>query len=317
MPTIRVEKTEQYSVISNSLLCDSRLSWAARGLAAYLLSKPDNWQISTAHLIEQSPAGRDATQTIINDLKKHGYLTRTQYRKDDGTFAYHDVLKESPVDTVTGKSVDGTVTGLSVNGKPVDIVSTDLINTDPPLHPPQESEKKKPDPLGDEVEEMIKTYNSLFFKKPEITERSKAMRNKIKGRLKEDGQLRERWREALAMAAELMCFQDRDSFFNLNWFVGKGKSGNLPGFERVLSEEFLWKEKQYKEATKTKVSTDAEHGWTEQVMPYLTGKSGADSIKGRVREALKAIGGSSVKNVRPEHLHIYKKRFVAAWREVA
>ena len=49
MSTIRVVKGGNYSVINNTVLNDDRVSWEAKGMACYLLSKPDDWRINASH----------------------------------------------------------------------------------------------------------------------------------------------------------------------------------------------------------------------------------------------------------------------------
>ena len=57
-------------------LRDPRLSWKAKGLAAYLLSKPPGWKIWTSDLIRRSTDGRDAVLSGLAELEQCGYLKR-------------------------------------------------------------------------------------------------------------------------------------------------------------------------------------------------------------------------------------------------
>lgn len=68
----RVER--DYTVLTNKVLRDTRLSWAARGLLAYLLHLPPNFLLSLSFLLKQSPTGRDATRTLVRELQRHGYI---------------------------------------------------------------------------------------------------------------------------------------------------------------------------------------------------------------------------------------------------
>lgn len=78
------------------MLNDSRLSWEARGLLAYLLSKPDNWRVSRDALASQGPAGRDKIGRILKELKEIGYLQIDQRRDENGQFIYENIIRESP-----------------------------------------------------------------------------------------------------------------------------------------------------------------------------------------------------------------------------
>lgn len=70
---IKVRKTGDYAAIRNATLCDKRLSFRARGILAYLLSKPVNWQVSTQDLINQEQEGRDAIRACFKEMKGIGY----------------------------------------------------------------------------------------------------------------------------------------------------------------------------------------------------------------------------------------------------
>ena len=40
---LRIPKERNYTVLGNHLLTDRKLSWEARGLLCYPLSRPDDW----------------------------------------------------------------------------------------------------------------------------------------------------------------------------------------------------------------------------------------------------------------------------------
>lgn len=60
---------------------DTRLSWEARGVLWYLLSKPGDWQLVIADL-EQN-CGRDKVYRIIRELMAFGYIERPAPSRDD------------------------------------------------------------------------------------------------------------------------------------------------------------------------------------------------------------------------------------------
>lgn len=67
-----------YFAMSRAAAQDARLSWEERGMLAYLLSKPDDWQVNVKDL--QQNCGRDKVYRILADLEAHGYLTRQVVR---------------------------------------------------------------------------------------------------------------------------------------------------------------------------------------------------------------------------------------------
>lgn len=94
---VRLKKRENpYVVIDKAILCDEKLSWKARGLAAYLLSKPDDWSINERHLATCGPDGAAAVRSGLKELEQAGYLKRDRKRAEDGTFAWEATLYETP-----------------------------------------------------------------------------------------------------------------------------------------------------------------------------------------------------------------------------
>ena len=70
--------------IPNATAQDASLSWAARGLLAYMLSMPANWAFHEHDLVHRSPQGRDHLRSIVRELEAHGYLERHQARDEHG-----------------------------------------------------------------------------------------------------------------------------------------------------------------------------------------------------------------------------------------
>lgn len=76
-------KDRNFTVLDNAVLNDRRLSYRARGLLTYLLSKPVDWQTNAQDLSRQSPGeGRDAVRTALAELETVGYLVRRKYRDE-------------------------------------------------------------------------------------------------------------------------------------------------------------------------------------------------------------------------------------------
>ena len=75
MSIIRLPRRDRYAVISSACIEDKRLSWEARGLLIYLLSKKDNWQVKIKDLINQTKdclgvrSGRDKVYKVLKELR--------------------------------------------------------------------------------------------------------------------------------------------------------------------------------------------------------------------------------------------------------
>jgi hypothetical protein len=84
----RKRKKNGFTQISNSMLEDSRLSWRAKGLLSYMLSRPDNWKINKTDLQKRATDGRDALQSGLAELKEIGYLHIYRKHSENGQFEY-------------------------------------------------------------------------------------------------------------------------------------------------------------------------------------------------------------------------------------
>lgn len=63
-----------YTQISNSIINDRRISFKAKGILIYVLSKPAEWEIRLADLIKQSPNEKEvAVRSGIEELLLTGY----------------------------------------------------------------------------------------------------------------------------------------------------------------------------------------------------------------------------------------------------
>ena len=88
MPIYKVQKYDNPFVqIDKRILEDARLSWKAKGLLAYLLSKPHDWQVRTADIVKKATDGKTAVLTAITELINTGYATREQSHTEAGQWA--------------------------------------------------------------------------------------------------------------------------------------------------------------------------------------------------------------------------------------
>ena len=64
---VRVNKTKNYTVMSNTHLRDINLSWKAKGIHSYVLSLPDDWKIILSHL---ETMATDKEKSLRSGLKE-------------------------------------------------------------------------------------------------------------------------------------------------------------------------------------------------------------------------------------------------------
>lgn len=71
---IKIEKRENpFAQIDRRVFEDARLSWRAKGILAYLLSKPADWWVRTEDIINHAKEGRDAVRVAMAELQEVGY----------------------------------------------------------------------------------------------------------------------------------------------------------------------------------------------------------------------------------------------------
>lgn len=78
----------EYVNIPNETVRDSRLSFKASGLLAYLLSLPENWKVNVEHLASESDKdGRDSVSSAIKELVSIRYVVKERLR-DEATKSF-------------------------------------------------------------------------------------------------------------------------------------------------------------------------------------------------------------------------------------
>ena len=65
---VRVNKTKNYTVMSNYNLRDTRLSWKAKGIHSYILSLPDDWKVILEHLKTMATDGEASMRSGLKEL---------------------------------------------------------------------------------------------------------------------------------------------------------------------------------------------------------------------------------------------------------
>jgi|GEM_PF-1310222 len=94
---IRVEKVKNFTILSNKLLQDKRLSFKAKGLMAFMLSLPPDWDYSIEGLAYCSKDGINSITTALKELKQCGYLTMERTRDTKGRLDGTEyIIREEP-----------------------------------------------------------------------------------------------------------------------------------------------------------------------------------------------------------------------------
>ena len=98
MAVFRVEKTKDFTVMSNHHLRNKTLSLRAKGLLSLMLSLPEEWDYSMSGLEKLSAEGITAVRTAIRELEKAGYIERHRLRNERGQLEDTEyVIHEQPI----------------------------------------------------------------------------------------------------------------------------------------------------------------------------------------------------------------------------
>ncbi len=95
------DKNNPYMIINKSFVNDKNLSWKAKGLMVYMLSKKDNWEFNKFEMISNSRDGIKCLRTIFKELKSAGYLHEEQARGEKGFYgptitSVYEVANQNP-----------------------------------------------------------------------------------------------------------------------------------------------------------------------------------------------------------------------------
>lgn len=82
MAVFKVEKTKNFTIMSNHHLQNKNLSLKAKGLLSYMLSLPNDWDYSLAGLVANSKESKTSIRNTLNELKENHYLSVTKLYPD-------------------------------------------------------------------------------------------------------------------------------------------------------------------------------------------------------------------------------------------
>lgn len=148
MAVFRVNKTSDYTVMSNYHLKDKKLSLKAKGLLSIILSLPNDWSYTIGGLVAICIESECAVKSALNELKKCGYLNIEKKRptkENGGRYEYIYNIYEQPTEKQNIEIQGVENQPLEIQGvensplyKNTDLLNTNELNTDN-----KKKEKKK------------------------------------------------------------------------------------------------------------------------------------------------------------------------------
>ena len=161
MAKYRVERTKDYTVMSNCHLRDSSLTLKAKGLLSMMLSLPDEWNYTTRGLAAICKEGVDAIGKALKELENAGYIVRRQLRGAGGKISDTEyVIYEQPQQRPQ-PDTDNPDTG---------IPDTDLPDTENPYL--DKPDTVKPDTVQPDTENRAELNKDISSKEKTSTDLS-------------------------------------------------------------------------------------------------------------------------------------------------
>lgn len=191
MAVFRVERTRDYTVMSNHHLKNAELSLKAKGLLSTILSLPENWNYTTRGLASISKDGVDSVGKALKELEQAGYIIRRQLRDKNGRITDTEyTIYENPRNSG----------GLKPNTEYPDTDNPDMVKPDTD-NPAQLSTKEiniqKPNT-------NLSITHSFFQAMPEEGKNSDTVRDRIKNQIEYDCMAQRYSRKHLDELVEIM-----------------------------------------------------------------------------------------------------------------
>ena len=143
---------DNFTRVPNEVINDDRLTWKAKGLFSYLMSKPSEWQFYMSDIKNNSPDGRDSIQTGLKELEEHGYLQRVKRMDEEGKFSGWDWDVMLP-DNRKNRRTENPSVGKPVSRKTRSYSKTEIIKTE--INKTEGGKQVSPPPTFDQVKDYF------------------------------------------------------------------------------------------------------------------------------------------------------------------
>lgn len=103
MSVIKVNKTKDYTIMSNYHFKERNMSLKAKGLLSLMLSLPEDWDYSIAGLVAICKENETAIKSTLDELKEFGYLEVIKHmptKENGGRIEYEYIVYEQKIHRV-------------------------------------------------------------------------------------------------------------------------------------------------------------------------------------------------------------------------
>jgi len=220
---VRSKLQEDFLVVPRKLAQNEELSFDARGLLLYLLSKPRDWRVQIADLRAAGQIGRDKAYGLLTELIQAGHVVRHEVRDAQGRaggIEYY--VYDFPLPVVVSEKIE-PLPDFPDPAKP-DPANTDAYKV--------ENLTKKRTPRGTELPTDHPRERDLGFEivarimgAPDTKRMSGSLRGAINRHLKQ-------WR---ADGADDQVFERLDELYRQSFEGQKGRAPSWPRIEQLIS----------------------------------------------------------------------------------
>ena len=144
MSVIRIKKSDNFVSIHKGALENPKLSFKAKGLWAYCMSRKNDWVFHVSHLSTVSKEGEDAIYSAIKELEAEGYVKKIQ-KNISGKFQKVDYeVYEEPQLKKCLPHRDFPDAGFPDAGNPALVNIDSIVNIDKQIKPPNPQKGEAP-----------------------------------------------------------------------------------------------------------------------------------------------------------------------------
>lgn len=146
MAVFRIEKTRDYTVMSNHHLRNAGLSLKSKGLLSMMLSLPEDWNYTTRGLAKICKEGTDSIGSALKELEHAGYIVRNRLRDSKGKIVDVEyVIYETPHPPDTGQPCEDEPDTACPDTENPDMDNPDMDNPCLENRPQLNKEKRNPE----------------------------------------------------------------------------------------------------------------------------------------------------------------------------
>jgi DnaD/phage-associated family protein len=224
MAILRVNKTKDYTTMSNYHFKDKRLSLKAKGLLSEMLSLPDDWDYSIAGLVAINKEKETSIISTLDELKQCNYLVVTKLMPNEtesGRYEYIYDIYEIPRNNV--EKQEGDFLGVDFQG----LENIGLY-------------KYTDNKITDNKEEIIKEENIFDYYQNEIGELSPRQYELINTYIEKYGE--EKIKDAINISVD-------NGVRTFNYFRSVLTNDNYKSKKEIDTPEWMGKQFDYEQVT--------------------------------------------------------------------